>query len=290
MKSININISGRIPNYMFGILLPEYYEECQPAVSYASEDIETVEDLLRLLYETVLEGGWDDGVDKFKKNMDMGKFKENCPLLFQFFERAEEGGIGHYQFYETVFDMAWNDEVNLIEDDAFITITVDDQEEVAKQKLADFLGETQWVEEEEDPKTAAIVKAFWAKHQADFTLHEDTEFNAHKSKNGVLQLHEWIGPKDLSAYKVINRNVTFEHDNIVDFDFYINAEEFDLSKLAFLGFSNVADFHNSAPEYVGSFVAYDNELIHPDQNIHRDKGFTLNYEPAFKSCNFLIEG
>ena len=139
-------------------------------------------------------------------------------------------------------------------------------------------------------KTASIVKAFWAKHQADFSLHEDTEFNAYKSKNGVLQLHEWIGPKGLSAYKVRERNVTFEHDNIVDFDFYVEAEEFDLSKLAFLGFSNVPDFHNSAPEYVGSFMAYDNELIRPDQNIHRDKGFTLEYEPSRKSCDFLIEG
>ena len=50
------------------------------------------------------------------------------------------------------------------------------------------------------------------------------------------------------------------------------------------------DFHNSAPEYVGSFVAYDNELISPEQDIHRDKGFTLDYESEFKSCEFLIEG
>lgn len=289
MKEININISGRIPNYMFGIVLSEYYDECETALSFASEEVETIEDMLKLLYGTVLEGV-DNGIEEFKANMDMDKFKENCPLLFEFFEEAEEGGIGHLQFYETVFDMAWRDEVNLIEEDAYITITVDDDEVVEKQKLADFLGETEWVDEEEDPKTAAIVKAFWAKHRAAFNLHEDTEFNAHKSKNGVLQLHEWIEPKGLTAYKVRERNVTFEHDNIVDFDFYVEAEVFDLSKLAFLGFSNVADFHNSAPEYVGSFVAYDNELIRPDQNIHRDKGFTLEYEPSWKSCDFLIEG
>lgn len=289
MKEININISGRIPNYMFGIVLPEYYDECEKALPYASDDIQTIEDMLKLLYATVLVGA-DDGIEQFKTNMDMDEFKANCPLLFEFFKEAEEGSIGYLQFYETVFDMPWRDEVNLIEDDAFITITVDDKEVVAKQKLADFLGETQWVDEEQDPKTAAIVKAFWAKHQADYNLHEDTEFNAHKSKNGVLQLHEWIEPKGLSAYKVRERNVTFEHDNIVDFDFYVEAEEFDLSKLAFLGFSNVPDFHNSAPEYVGSFLAYDNELIRPDQNIHGDKGFTLEYEPSWKSCSFLIEG
>jgi hypothetical protein len=80
MKEIKINISGRIPNYMFGIVLSEYYDECETALSYASEDVETVEDILKLLYGTVLEGA-DDGIEEFKANMDMDKFKENCPIL-----------------------------------------------------------------------------------------------------------------------------------------------------------------------------------------------------------------
>ena len=70
MKTIHIKISGRIPNYMFGILLPKYLEECETAVLYASDNIETIEDLLRLLYQTVLEGGWN-GVAEFKENMDI---------------------------------------------------------------------------------------------------------------------------------------------------------------------------------------------------------------------------
>ncbi len=79
-----------------------------------------------------------------------------------------------------------------------------------------------------------------------------------------------------------------EHDNIVDFDFYFNAAEFDLAKLAFVGFANT-DFHHSFPDYVGSYLVYDNKIIRPDQNIHRDKGFTLYYEDNSKSCNYLIE-
>ena len=34
-----------------------------------------------------LEGGWS-GIDEFKENMDMEQFKENCPLLFEFFTQA----------------------------------------------------------------------------------------------------------------------------------------------------------------------------------------------------------
>lgn len=290
MKTIQINISGRIPNYMFGILLPEYYEECQIAVSFASEDVEIVQDVLRLLYGTVLEGGWS-GIDEFKENMDMEQFKENCPLLFEFFTQAEEGGLGHYQFYETVFDMAWDDEVNLIEDDATITINVDGADVVEQQKIADFLGETEWVDQEEDPKTVKITKAFWTKHREDFGIHQDVdEFTTYKAKNGVIQLSEWISPKGLANYQTRERNVTVEHDNIVDLDFYIEADDFDLSKLGFLLFANATDFHKSAPEYVGSYLFYDNNIIRPDMNIHGDKGFSLDYEFGFKSCNFLVEG
>ena len=230
-------------------------------------------------------------IDEFKENMDMEQFKENCPLLFEFFTQAEEGGLGHYQFYETVFDMAWDDEVNLIEDDATITINVDGADVVEQQKIADFLGETEWVDQEEDPKTVKITKAFWTKHREDFGIHQDVdEFTTYKAKNGVIQLSEWISPKGLANYQTRERNVTVEHDNIVDLDFYIEADDFDLSKLGFLLFANATDFHKSAPEYVGSYLFYDNNIIRPDMNIHGDKGFSLDYEFGFKSCNFLVEG
>ena len=110
----------------------KYYDECETALSFASEDVETIEDMLKLLYGTVLEGA-TDGIEEFKENMDMDKFKENCPLLADFFESASEG-MDHEQFYEIVFDMAWKKDVNIIEDDAYITITVDDKEVVKEQK------------------------------------------------------------------------------------------------------------------------------------------------------------
>jgi len=290
MKEINITISGRIPNYIFGIVEPEYFAECEKALEYASEEIETMAEFMTMLYETTLESGFEPGLDVFKANMDMEKFAENCPLLMAFLDDVEAGDASYYQFYETVLDVS-GEEVNVIEDDAFITITVDDEVVVEEQKLETFLGETEWVDDEDAPEAVETVTAFWAKHREQFNIHEDTdEFTAYKAENGVLIFNEWIEPKRLTAYKTRERNVTVEHDNIVDFDFYFEAENFDLSKLAFLQFSNMADFHNSAPEYIGSYLIYDNEIIRPDMNIHRDKGFTLHYEDGFKSCDFLIEG
>ncbi len=290
LKKININISGRITNYMFGLLGDDAYAECKKAMSYAiDDDIETIGEFVKMYYETTLEGG--DGLQIFQESIDMDKFKANCPLLSEFLEKVEEGDAGYLQFYEEILDMAWRDEVNIIEDDAAITITVDDVEVVAQQKLIDFLGEIEpYIEEEDDPKAVATTKVFWQKYGAKFNMEDRDEHTINKAENGVLQLNEWIIPKGLTAYNTRERNITVEHDNIVDFDFFFKAADFDVSKLAFVQFGNASEFHQSELNYVGSFLSYDNNIIRPDQNIHRDKGFTLYYEEDRKSCNFLIEG
>ena len=288
MKEINITISGRIPNYMFGILGDEAYAECQKAMSYAIDnDIETIAEFVKMFYQATLYGG--DGMQIFQESIDMEQFKLNCPLLSEFLDRVEEGEAGHLQFYEDILDMSW-EEVNIIEGDASITITVDGKEIVPQQKLADFLGETEWVDEDDDQKAVAMAKTFWNENGAKFDMEDREEFTVYKAKNGVLLFNEWIYPRELANYQSRERNITVEHDNIVDFDYFFEAPELDLSKIAFLQYGNASDFHRSAVEYIGSFFSYDNKIIRPDQNIHRDKGFTLYYEEGFKSCNFLIEG
>jgi hypothetical protein len=289
LKEININITGSITNYMFGLLEDEAYGECKKAMSFAiDDDIETMEEFVKMYYETTLNGG--DGMEIFKESIDMEKFNSNCPLLSSFLAKVEEGDAGHLQFYEDILDMNLRDEVNFIEDDAAITITVDGKEIVPQQKLIDFLGDIEhYVEEEDDPKAVAMVKAFWDKNGAKFNMEDRDEHTINKAENGVLLLPEWIEPTGLAHYNTRERNITAEHDNIVDFDFYFKAADFDLSKLAFFGFANT-DFHHSFPDYVGSYLAYDNKIIRPDQNIHRDKGFILHYEDNAKSYNYLIEG
>ena len=288
MKEININISGRIPNYMFGILGDEAYAECEKAKSYAiDDDIETIGEFVKMFYQATLYGG--DGMEIFQESINMEQFKSNCPLLSKFLDRVEEGDAGHLQFYEEILDMSW-EEVNIIEDDAAITITVDGEDVVPQQKLADFLDGIEWVDEDDDPKAVAMAKAFWAKNGAKFNLEDREEYRVNKAKNGVLQFNEWFEPDGLKDFKTRERNITVEHDNIVDFDYFFKVAELDLSKLAFLQYGNATDFYRSAPEYVGSFLSYDNNIIRPEQNIHRDKGFTLYYEEGLKSCDFLIEG
>jgi hypothetical protein len=287
-NNVTITISGRISNYMFGILGDEAYAECEKAISYAKDDIETMSDFVKMFYEATLYDG--DGMEVFLENMDMEQFNSNCPLLSEFLNNVKEGNASHLQFYEEILDMS-REEVNIIEDDALITITVDDKEIVSNQPLKDFLGEIeQYVDEEDDPKAVAMAKEFWAKNGADFEMEESDGYTINKASNGVLLFNEWIEPTHLLDYKTRERNITVEHDNIVDFDYSFDTVDFKLSKLAFLQFGNAEDFHRSAPDYVGSYLSYENEIIRPDQNIHRDKGFTIHYEPTLQSCSFLLEG
>lgn len=287
-NKVNITISGRISNYMFGILGDEAYDECEKAISFATDEIETMEDFVKMYYETTLYDG--DGMKIFLENMDMEQFNSNCPLLSEFLEQVKEGNASHLQFYEEILDMSW-EQVNIIEDDALITITVDEKEIVSAQTLKDFLGEIEQIfDEEDDPKTIAKAREFWAKNGAEFEMEDSDEFQVSKATNGVLLFNEWIQPTRLTDYKTRERNITVEHDNIVDFDYYFDAVDFDVSKLAFLKFANATDFHESGPEYIGSYLSYNNDIVEPDQNIHRDKGFTIHYEPTFQSCDFLLLG
>lgn len=286
-NEVQINISGRISNYMFGILGDEAYAECEKALSHASDDIETVADFVKMYYETTLYDG--DGMGTFLENMDMEQFNSNCPLLSEFLEQVKQGSASHLQFYEEILDMSW-EQVNIIEDDASITITVDGEEIVSALSLKDFLGEINLIWEEDDPDAFAMAREFWSKNGGDFNIEDIEEFQVSKAANGILLFNEWIQPTRLLDYKTRERNITVEHDNIVDFDFYFDASDFDVTKLAFVKFANATDFHESAPDYIGSYLSYDNEIIVPDQNIHRDKGFTIYYEPTFQSCSFLLEG
>jgi hypothetical protein len=186
--------------------------------------------------------------------------------------------------------MSW-EQVNIIEDDALITITVDEKEIVSAQPLKDFFGEIEQIfDEEDDPEAVAMAREFWSKNGVDFNMEDSDEFQVSKAANGVLLFNEWIQPTRLLDYKTRNRNITVEHDNIVDFDYYFDAVDFDVTKLAFLKFANATDFHKSGSDYVGSYLSFNNDIIEPDQNIHRDKGFTMHYEPTLQSCDFLLEG
>ena len=289
MQEIQITLSGRIPNYLFGNLNQDYFEECTKAIEFTSDKANSVGEFLSMVYDTTLDNGFDNFLEIFKENIDFEKFKANCPLLYEFINGVESGDYSYYQFYEMVLE-ASDEEIHFIEDDVLISITVNNEKIILEQRLRDFLGDSDWLDES-DENSMQIVKSFWKENRTYFDLHPDTnEFNAYKCENDVLLLSEWIAPEQLKPYLVNERNVTVQHDNIVDFNFYFEVEDFKLSHLRFLQFGGGEDFHESAAKYIGSYLFYNNLKLESEIIIHRDKGFTIEYEPEWKSCTFLIEG
>ncbi|MAJ06911.1 MAG: hypothetical protein CL827_08665 [Crocinitomicaceae bacterium] len=289
MQEIQITLSGRIPNYLFGNLKQDYFEECTKAIEFTSDKANSVGEFLSMVYDTTLDNGFDNFLEIFKENIDFEKFKANCPLLYEFINGVESGDYSYYQFYEMVLE-ASDEEIHFIEDDVLISITVNNEKIILEQRLRDFLGDSDWLDES-DENSMQIVKSFWKENRTYFDLHPDTnEFNAYKCENDVLLLSEWIAPEQLKPYLLNERNVTVQHDNIVDFNFYFEVEDFKLSHLGFLQFGGGEDFHESAAKYIGSYLFYNNLKLESEIIIHRDKGFTIEYEPEWKSCTFLIEG
>jgi hypothetical protein len=292
MQNVVITISGRISNYFFGCVLPEYLEEFEKAMEYVTdEDIETLEEFIVALHATTLEDVFDNGIEDFKGKLKMDEIEANCPKLYELLNDIEEQGMGHYNFYEAVLDAPFDD-VHVIENDSYITITVDNEEIISQQKLEEFIGEVEDVDFEEDQATGSFIQTFWdtQKERFGISAEELEDISVTRSENGALLISNWFEPKKLKDYVRREHNITVDHDNIVDLDFYIQTKNFEVSKLAFLQYANMDDFRNSAPEYIGSYVFYDNEYFRPEQNIARDKGITLQYEPDYTNLTFLIEG
>jgi|TARA_B110000208_G_scaffold154728_1_gene187433 hypothetical protein len=289
-KEILIEIGGRMSTYMFGVLQDEYYLECKDALEYSSDTIHSIGAFVKILYGTTIEDGAKNGIDVFKKNMDMDKFNSNCPLLAEFVSDVENGDASYYDFYDYIIDVS-SEQVHLFEDDALITIYEDNEVIHSEVSLKDFLGETEAIWLEDEPKAEATATSLWTKNSKKFNLVIDAleHAEAKKANNGVLLLSAWFEPESLKEYQITERNVTVEHDYEVYFSFSFEATNFNLSKLAFLKFANATQFHKSGPENIGSYLSYDGVIISPELNISEENELTLEYEGQ-KSCNYFLFG
>lgn len=292
LDNVEIEISGRIPNFFFGAVREEYLEELQTALDCSSDDIEEIGDVIQALFHTTLDNSFEDHLETFKSNFDMDIISDKCPNIMEIIQMVENDEMGHYRFYEWFLDDPRHD-INVIEDDAFITITVNNEVIVDREELKDFLIDSEFPDYDNDSKTKTIVKDFLDANKESYGLDYDDledDISIGVSKNGVKQISHWMEHENFKDFKTRENNVTVCHDNISILYYNFDTENFDLAKLIFLGYSNMADFHNSAPEYVGSYLAYGSEVIEPEVEVERDKGIELEYEPRFQSLLFLIEG
>mgnify|MGYP000105776860 CR=1 FL=1 len=283
MDNVKIQISGVMPNYFFGAVKEKYLTELETALDCASEDLEEIGDVIKALFETTLDNTIENGLELFKSNFDMEILAEKCPNMMEIITQVENNEMNYHDFYYFFFDSPDFGGLDVIEDDAYITITVNGEIVVEEQTLEEFLGEA-WEKEsvdyDEDAKIAAIAQSFVDAHTETYGIDIGVldDIKTEMSENGVKQLINWMEPESYKEFKQREHNVTICHDDITEYTYYFKTENFVLAKLIFFAYENMHNFRNSACEYVGSYLFYDNEVLDPDKNWMGNNGIELEYD------------
>lgn len=296
-NQVHIKIGGRIPSYYFGVVRPSLVEELDKALEHVSEDIEDVGDLLKALHEMSLEWA-SEAIERFKEETNWDGFAANCPELAELVTRMEEEGMGHYAFYDEMFRSPNNDLI-FIEADAHITITVNDEEVVSNMRLSEYIGETSYVDLDEEAEQSlkadmeGMMEALDDKFgfpSAEENSIED-RINVSRSPSGCLLLSSWMEPPVFMPFvKERSHFVTIDHDDIVDYNYYFECETFEPEKLRFLSHSGAAEIRRSAEELIANELIYGHEHLSPERDWYRDKGIELNYEDGYMWLSLMIEG
>ena len=311
MAQIEITVSGRIPKYFFGALNEKYREEVKEALEYCNnEDIETENDFLNLIFALTLDG-WEDPKEALFNTIS----KEDLEKLPNFNELVNdfiENGGSHLEMIDCLFDSismykyGSNYGISFFEDDAYITVTNVDTDEVLVEetKLEDFISggqETMWVEEvEEGGEGYEDVKRIneFKSANSDFGFDpEDEYYNWHKNELGSTFLSCELSYSELEEFTnahPIEEQATIYFDDITEWSFFIDTEdeEFDFKNLTFVSYPGAEEFRNSACDIVFSHLFYKNELINPDENWIRDKGISLMYGESrgLDRLDFFLHG
>ena len=294
MAQIQINLSGRIPKYFFGVLNEKYRDEVKESLQYSNEDVETENDFLNLVFSLTLDSIWADP----KETLFNAISKEDLEKLPNFNELVNdfiENGGNHYEMIDCLFDHPDLTKygsfygISFFENDAQISIVdaENDQILVEEISLKDFVSGQVFCYQDaeegtEEHKEAQRINKFRSVN-SDFGFDvEDDNYSWIKNEAGATFL--WTSLKYPELDELIESHpkeeqATIYFDDITTWSFCIDTEdeEFDMKNLTFVDHAGAADFRNSGCEMVFSHLFYKNELIQPDENQHRDKGITLMY-------------
>ena len=310
MAQVEINVSGRIPKYFFGVLNEKYRDEVKEALQYCNEDIETENQFLEKVFALTLDG-WEDPKEDLYNTIS----KENLEKLPNFNELITdfiENGGSHLEMIDCLFDSismrkyGSNYGISFFEDDSYITVTNVDTDEVLVEetKLEDFISggqENMWAEEvEEGDEGYEDLKRIneFKSTNSDFGFDpEDDYFSWYKNELGSTFLSTNLLYPELDEFTnahPIEEQVTIYFDDITTWSFFIDTEdeEFDFKNLTFVSYPGAEEFRNSACEIVFSHLFYKNEIINPDENWMRDKGISLMYGESrgLDRLDFLLNG
>jgi hypothetical protein len=295
---VEIIFKGRISKYFFGKVKGSFQDELQVIFSFADKSIIAEQDFLRLLLSTTLEDK-NAAKENFKRLIPLAELERKCPNLFSLYEKILHYNLNHFELYDALFDTAtsWSGGTGFItffEDDCSIQIILDGIQVINNLKLEDFALPTKnfysddTLVEESEKKLSAALKRFIDQNSTDFGLAEDLRLDI--NKEGVLFCDTWFSPKPFQDLCTRRFNVTILHDDIIEYSYYLEVEDFSFDKILFLSHSNHRDFRGTSLSTKANYMFYDGKIILPHENWYRDKGITLEYEPEYTNLDFFLNG
>ena len=288
---IQIKLSGRIYNYNFGAIKESYLNECKNLISSESNNFNSIDDLLTAL---ITPNEFKDNLATFKSQIDLETLENECPNLQSLIELINEKNPSTDVIYKTIFNLS-NHNLNIIENDALITINVDGKTVIESQKFESFIGSKEYVDYDKDAESKLITQSFVNANKVIFDINDNEEYledivSTYKSSNGVKTISEWIQHQDLKDVKSVANNIQICQDNVVELKYSFKAKQFNINKLILLGYANMNDFHESAEAYGYSYLIYDSCLIDPKKKILGIKMRSILFDPQHGNLKFLIDG
>jgi len=287
-KTTTINVSGRIPKYFFGTLREEYRQELEEILDYCHEDIETEQDFLEKILGLTLEDSDREREAFFEEVIseeDLARFPEFSKLREDIIEEDAQ----HFRLFEMLFDSDWTfGNMSFFEADARVEIKSGD-ETLFEGTLEEFSEADSGgnMEEDGDSEDAEEIRLLAA---ANPSYGIDAEYCCwSRNRQGAMFLEANVDTPGLVEMSKSDHSVTVYMDDIADHTFYVDAADFDMSKLAFVAHSFASDFRNSAYDTKFSYVFYDREEAWREEAWHRDKGIYLYYN-SDSSLDFLLNG
>lgn len=295
MALFEIQVSGRIPKYFFGTLMKEFRDELSLAVELCKgENVEDENDFLNLIFNLPMDGPGNHVEELFNEisREDLAKLPNFNRVVNEYIEEE----FGHYIMMEALFNYPEYRSlgygtftgISLFEDDATIAVyDYDGNEVMSETSLSDFMegdggGNTDEIEEGDDGYEDLLKIRKIKDVNPDFGFSTgDSEYthwniNEHGCKFVDDEL-EYPGLVKFDNENGREYGVTIYFDDITTWSFMVETgdEEFDFSKITFVGYPGSHEFRGNDVAF--SHVFYREELLDMEENWHRDKGIELKY-------------
>ena len=294
---ITIKVSGRIPKYLFATLENKYKEELTTAVSLCNGKIESDQDFLNLILGLTLEFAETNRIDFFDiiSKEDLKKL----PNFNQLVNYIIDEDWTHFSLIESDFlkvpDLN-RGYLTMFESDSLISILKNDEKIIENVTLEDFTNQVDsWStdddEENQDLDSLEIMKDLISKNEKHLGNPESLYWGKNNEGcyflegNPTLPAFEsFIDESRINGEYNTGGQLSVYFDDISDWKFYIDTEDFQFGNLTFVNWWQCEQFRNSGKPCKFIQLFYKGEILIPEELRYRDKGITLSYEDETLDC------